>query len=53
MTAERDQDSEPTVKIPRPMPQLDRDLEDVDPEKTLVREDWDKLAPHRASSAHR
>jgi hypothetical protein len=48
MSAERDQDSEPTVKMPMPIPQLDRD-EDFDPEKTLVREDWDHAAPRRAA----
>ncbi|HEU4655802.1 MAG TPA: hypothetical protein VFS47_17570, partial [Steroidobacteraceae bacterium] len=53
MTAERDPDSEPTVKMPLPIPQLDRDLEDIDPEKTLVREDWDKLAPRRAAAPSR
>jgi hypothetical protein len=53
MTIEHDPDSEPTVKMPLPIPQLDRDLEDVDPEKTLVREDWDKDAARRASAAPR
>jgi hypothetical protein len=53
MTVERDQDSEPTVKMPLPIPQLDRELEDIDPERTLVREDWDKLTPRRAASSAR
>ncbi len=53
MTAERDQDSEPTVKMPMPIPQLDRDGEDFDPEKTLVREDWDQAAPRRAAAPSR
>jgi hypothetical protein len=54
MTTERDPDSEPTVEIQRPVPQpkpeSDGD-ENFDPEKTLVREDWEsvvirRVAPH-------
>lgn len=40
MTIERDNDPDATVKMPLPIPQLDKELEDADPEKTLVREDW-------------
>jgi hypothetical protein len=54
MTTERDPDSEPTVEIQRPQsqpkPESDAD-ENFDPEKTLVREDWEsvvirRVAPH-------
>jgi hypothetical protein len=43
MTIERDKDPDATVKMPLPIPCLDSDLEDIDPEKTLVREDWERL----------
>jgi hypothetical protein len=43
MTIERDKDPDATVKMPLPIPRLDSELEDVDPEKTLVREDWERL----------
>jgi hypothetical protein len=53
MTTERDPDSEPTVEIPRPVPPKSDGDEDenFDPEKTLVREDWEsvvlrRVAPH-------
>lgn len=54
---QRDPDSEATVEIPRPVP-LSHDLEDVDPEQTLVREDWEstvirKVAPHVAAVQER
>ena len=53
MTTERDPDNEPTVEIQRPVqpkPESDAD-ENFDPEKTLVREDWEsvvirRVAPH-------
>jgi hypothetical protein len=50
MTIERDYDPEATVEMPRPV-QVDAELEDEDPEKTLVREDWEstvirRVAPH-------
>lgn len=50
MTIERDKDPDATVKMPLPIPQLDPELEDVDPEKTLVREDWQSVreTPPRA-----
>jgi hypothetical protein len=39
MTTERKPDAEePTVEIPEV--QLDDDMQDIDPERTLVREDW-------------
>jgi hypothetical protein len=59
MTTERDPDSEPTVEIQRPaVPQPAAEIEDVDqnfdPERTLVREDWEstairRVAPHVAA----
>ena len=53
MTTERDPDTEPTVEIQRPVqpkPESGAD-ENFDPEKTLVREDWEsvvirRVAPH-------
>jgi hypothetical protein len=63
MTIERETDSEPTVEIQRPaVPQPALEIEDVeqefdkdfDPERTLVREDWEstairRVAPHVAA----
>jgi hypothetical protein len=55
MTIERDPDPEATVEMPRPLvPQVEETLEDVDPEQTLVREDWEstvirRVAPHVAA----
>lgn len=53
MTTERDPDQEPTVEIQRPVPPKSSgdDDENFDPEKTLVREDWEsvvlrRVAPH-------
>jgi hypothetical protein len=54
MTTERDPDLEPTVEIERPtLPksELDDADEKFDPERTLVREDWEsvvlrRVAPH-------
>jgi hypothetical protein len=54
MTTERDPDSEATVEMPRPLvPQVEETIEEIDPEKTLVREDWEstvirRVAPHVA-----
>jgi hypothetical protein len=53
MTSEREFDPEATVEMPRPV-HIDAELEDVDPEKTLVREDWEstvirRVAPHVAA----
>ena len=59
MTTERDPDTEPTVEIERPtLPPPVAEIEDVDhdfdPEKTLVRDDWEstairRVAPHVAA----
>jgi hypothetical protein len=54
MTTERDPDSEPTVEMPRPLMPVEDEIEDIDPEKTLVRENWEstvirRVAPHVAA----
>jgi hypothetical protein len=54
MTTERDPDTEPTVEIERPRaPAPAAEIEDVDqnfdPEKTLVREDWESIAIRRVA----
>jgi hypothetical protein len=59
MTTEHDPDTEPTVEIERPsLPAPAAESEDVDqnfdPEKTLVRDDWEstairRVAPHVAA----
>ena len=59
MTTQRDPDTEPTVEIERPkLPTPVAEIEDVDqdfdPERTLVREDWEstairRVAPHVAA----
>lgn len=63
MTTERDSDSEPTVEIQRPVVEqpaleiedVDQEFDkDFDPERTLVREDWEstairRVAPHVAA----
>jgi len=54
MTDERDPASDATVKMPKPHLDIDESLEDVDPEKTLVRDDWEsvvirRVAPHVAA----
>lgn len=55
MTIERPFDPDATLEMELPRPvQVDSDLEDEDPEKTLVREDWEstvirRVAPHVAA----
>ena len=51
MTTERDPDTEPTVEIVRPVPpKTDSDEdENFDPEKTLVREDWESVVLRRVA----
>ena len=59
MTTERDSDTEPTVEIQRPVVQppateIEDADQDFDPERTLVREDWEstairRVAPHVAA----
>lgn len=55
MTIEREFDPDATVEMPSPL-EIDPDLdqEEVDPEQTLVREDWEttvirRVAPHVAA----
>ena len=53
MTTEREYDPEATVEMPRAV-EIDAELEEADPEKTLVREDWEskvirRVAPHVAA----
>lgn len=55
MTIEREFDPDATVEMPRPTQiETDLDQEEVDPEQTLVREDWEttvirRVAPHLAA----
>jgi hypothetical protein len=54
MTIEREFDPDATVEMPRPTIETDLAEEEVDPEKTLVREDWEttvirRVAPHLAA----
>jgi hypothetical protein len=54
MTIEREFDPDATVEMPRPQIDTDVDAEEVDPEQTLVREDWEttvirRVAPHLAA----
>lgn len=47
---DRDQDSEATVQMPRPKKiPVPEELEDADPEKTLVREDWESTVIRRVA----
>jgi diaminopimelate decarboxylase len=53
MTTEREFDPEATLEMPRPV-LIDPELEEADPEKTLVRENWEstvirRVAPHVAA----
>ena len=55
MTVERDPASEATVRMPKPqLDEICEDVEEIDPEKTIVREDWEsvvirRVAPHVAA----
>lgn len=49
MTIELDPDPEATVKMPRPLPPPQDELEDIDPEQTLVREDWESTVIQRVA----
>jgi hypothetical protein len=54
MTIEREFDPDATVEMPRPQIDSDVDAEELDPEQTLVREDWEttvirRVAPHVAA----
>jgi hypothetical protein len=39
MTTDHDSDPDATVRMPRPASRKE-DLEDIDPDSTLIREDW-------------
>jgi len=55
MTVERDEGPDATVKMPKPqLDEICEDIEEIDPEKTIVREDWEsvvirRVAPHVAA----
>lgn len=56
MTVSQDLDTEATVTLQKPIPDfgVHGPIEDFDPEKTLVREDWEstvirRVAPHVAA----
>jgi len=55
MTDEQDPAADATVKMPKPLlEEICEDLEDIDPDKTLVRENWEsvvirRVAPHVAA----
>jgi hypothetical protein len=53
MTIERDSDLDPTIEILRPVPPASTEIEqveqDFDPEKTLVREDWESVVIRRVA----
>jgi len=45
-----DQDSDATVKLPKPvMPEVPDSLENVDPEQTIARDDWESTAIRRVT----
>jgi hypothetical protein len=53
MTTEREFDPDATLEMPLPV-HIEPELEEEDPEKTLVREDWEskvirRVAPHLAA----
>jgi hypothetical protein len=49
MTTEREPDNDPTIEMPRPVPHPDAEIEDIDPEQTLVREDWESTVIRRVA----
>jgi hypothetical protein len=55
MTIERDPESDATVEMPKPqLEEICEEIEEIDPEKTLVRDDWEsvvirRVAPHVAA----
>jgi len=55
MTDERDTAADATVEMPKPLlEEICEDLEEIDPDKTLVRENWEsvvirRVAPHVAA----
>jgi hypothetical protein len=53
MTSEREKDPDATVKMPMPLPRMDGEHDDFDPEKTLVREDWESVRKDIRSNKQR
>jgi hypothetical protein len=54
MTTDHDSDPDATVKMPRPAPRKDVDIEQFDPESTLVRDNWggaDSVLPQEGGAA--
>jgi hypothetical protein len=54
MSADRDPATDETVRMPQPLVEREQDIEEIDPEKTLVRENWEsivirRVAPHVAA----
>lgn len=52
MTTDHDSDPDATVRMPRPeAPKKEADLEEVDPDSTLIRDDWGNvsIAPPNAT----
>jgi hypothetical protein len=50
MTVERDEASDATVKLPKPhLEEIREDIEEIDPEKTIVREDWESVVIRRVA----
>jgi hypothetical protein len=51
MTAEREMDTDATVKMPRPSPIDDVEPDDLefDPEKTIVQDDWESTVIRRVA----
>ena len=48
MTAERETDAEATMKMPQVDPEA-IDIEEIDPDATLVREDWEATVIRRVA----
>jgi hypothetical protein len=40
MTTDHDSDPDATVRMPRPAPRKDVDVEQIDPDSTLIRDNW-------------
>jgi len=56
MKTDHDSDPDATVRMPRPVPHKDAELEQLDPESTLVRDDWGSVTippPQDASTPAR
>jgi diaminopimelate decarboxylase len=50
MTAERDPAADDTVEMPKPLlDEMVDDVEEIDPDKTLVREDWESVVIRRVA----